>query len=229
MNKKTSVILMGALVATLSIFTANTYIGGNLRTTSNGTYSINQDILRDENLEIIQSINNSMATNTLKNETQDANLVAENTQKDKKSEKLVLSRGGSGLNVVKSKSKTQLKTQNKTSTGKSVLSYSEKDLFYRLVSSEAAGETFAGQLAVATVIMNRVKSPDFPNTITSVILDKTGGYQQFTPVLDGRINLPPTNEAKKAVDMVLNGSRSFGSNIMYFVNPQKAESNRQSR
>ena len=98
---------------------------------------------------------------------------------------------------------------------------SEADLFSRLVSAEAAGESFEGKLAVATVIMNRVNNPNYPKTISGVILDKSWGYQ-FTPVADGRINLPATSDSKKAAQMVLNGYRSFGSNVLFFVNPKTA-------
>lgn len=101
------------------------------------------------------------------------------------------------------------------------VSNTERDLFYRLVSAEAAGESFEGKLAIATIVVNRVKSPNYPNTITGVIYDKNWGYQ-FTPVLDGRINLAATEDSKRAVDRVLSGYRSFGPEVLYFMNPSKS-------
>jgi len=99
----------------------------------------------------------------------------------------------------------------------------EKDLFSRLVNAEAGGESFEGKLAVATVLINRVNSGKFPNTIKGVIYDKNWGVQ-FTPTADGRINNPASSESIKAVNMVLDGHRSFQSNILYFLNPTTADS-----
>jgi spore germination cell wall hydrolase CwlJ-like protein len=137
-----------------------------------------------------------------------------------------LSRGGSiSISLPKkaltNKSTSQSSKSGQTSKTVSAVNYNEKELFYRLVSAEAAGEPFEGMLAVATVIMNRVKSPNYPNTIAGVIMDKNWGYQ-FSPVADGRINEPASAEAKRAVDMVLSGYRSFGAEVLYYLNPKKA-------
>jgi spore germination cell wall hydrolase CwlJ-like protein len=99
----------------------------------------------------------------------------------------------------------------------------EKDLFCRIVNAEAGGESLEGKLAVATVLVNRVNSGKFPNNIKDVVYDKNWGVQ-FTPVSDGRINNPASSESIKAVNMVLAGHRSFGANILYFLNPKTAES-----
>lgn len=117
------------------------------------------------------------------------------------------------------KSSVSAANTNKTTSSSAVSS--EVDLFSRLVSAEAAGESFEGKLAVATVIMNRVNNPNYPKSISGVILDQNWGIQ-FTPVADGRINLPATNDSKQAVQMVLDGYRSFGSNVLFFVNPSTA-------
>jgi spore germination cell wall hydrolase CwlJ-like protein len=101
------------------------------------------------------------------------------------------------------------------------MSFEERELFYRLVNAETEGEPYEGKLAVATVIVNRLKSAEYPNTIRGVIMDNNWGYQ-FTPVIDGRINNPASAEAKRAVDEVIAGKRSFSSNVLYFVNPDKA-------
>ncbi|GLC30858.1 cell wall hydrolase [Clostridium omnivorum] len=137
-----------------------------------------------------------------------------------------LSRGGSVSDSISkktsvSKNISQSSKSGQTAKAANSINYDEKELFYRLVSAEAAGEPFEGMVAVATVIMNRVKSPNYPNTITGVIMDKNWGYQ-FTPVADGRINEPATAEAKRAVDMVLGGYRSFGAEVLYYLNPKKS-------
>ena len=62
----------------------------------------------------------------------------------------------------------------------------ELQLLARCVNGEARGEPYAGQVAVAAVILNRVKHPSFPNTISGVIYQKGA----FTATVDGQINVP---------------------------------------
>ncbi len=90
----------------------------------------------------------------------------------------------------------------------------EKRLMAQLVTAEAKGEPYAGQVAVATVILNRVDSSQFPNTITSVIY-QTG---QFTPVRTGTINQTPTASAIRAVDEAI-AFRGQGRGSLFFYNP----------
>lgn len=95
-------------------------------------------------------------------------------------------------------------------------STADLDILARCVSAEARGEPYEGQVAVAAVILNRVKHPSFPNTIAGVI------YQPyaFSSVLDGQINMQPTDSAKKAAKDAMNGWDScYGS--VYFFNPKK--------
>jgi len=92
-------------------------------------------------------------------------------------------------------------------------------LLARAIHGEARGEPYVGQVAVAAVILNRVKSPDFPNTISGVI------YQPwaFTAVNDGQINLEPNSTAYQAAQDALNGwDPTYGS--LFYYNPVKATS-----
>jgi N-acetylmuramoyl-L-alanine amidase len=95
----------------------------------------------------------------------------------------------------------------------------EKDLLARLVRAEAEGEPYAGKVAVATVVLNRVDSPDFPNTVKEVI------YQsgQFTPVDNGEINKTADSESKKAVEEAY-GFRGQGAGSLFFYNSKTATS-----
>lgn len=90
----------------------------------------------------------------------------------------------------------------------------EKRLLAQLITAEAKGEPYAGQVAVATVVLNRVDSSLFPNTIHDVI------YQagQFTPVQNGTINQPATASAVRAVEEAL-AFRGQGSGSLFFYNP----------
>lgn len=96
---------------------------------------------------------------------------------------------------------------------------SEVALLARLISAEARGEPYSGQVAVGAVVLNRVKHPSFPNTIAGVI------YQPgaFTCLDDGQWNEPVADSAYRAAREALNGSDPSGGAIYYF-NPVTATS-----
>jgi N-acetylmuramoyl-L-alanine amidase len=100
------------------------------------------------------------------------------------------------------------------------ISEEELDLLVRLVHAEAAGESYIGKVAVAASVLNRVDSPDYPNTITDVIYQVVGdsGYQ-YTPVANGRINQPGDAEAAMAVEAALAGWDPTGG-ATGFYNPR---------
>lgn len=100
--------------------------------------------------------------------------------------------------------------------------YSQKDidLFARLVHSEAAGELYTGQVAVAASILNRVASSRYPNTLSGVIYQVANGSYQYSPVLDGRINIPASKTAYQAVYDAL-GGWDPSNNALGFYNPRK--------
>ena len=103
-----------------------------------------------------------------------------------------------------------------TSTSTSVNS-SDLNLLARVVYGEARGEPYTGQVAVAAVVLNRVKSSKFPNSISGVV------YQNgaFDAVADGQINMTPDATAKKAAQDALNGwDPSYGA--IYYFNPNTA-------
>lgn len=102
------------------------------------------------------------------------------------------------------------------------VSESEKDLLERLVRAEAQGEPYAGKVAVATVVLNRVDHPGFPNTVHDVIYERTStGHYAFTPVANGQINKPADAESIRAVNEAL-AFRGQGSGSLYFYNPKTA-------
>ena len=102
-----------------------------------------------------------------------------------------------------------------TSTGKS----KNLDLLARLVYGDARGEPYLGQVAVAAVVLNRVKHASFPNTISGVI------YQAgaFDVVADGQIDLSPDAQALRAAQDALNGWDPTGGCI-YYYNPARTKS-----
>ncbi len=105
-----------------------------------------------------------------------------------------------------------------SSSSSSSSSYnSNLNLLARVIYGESRGEPYTGQVAVGAVVMNRVKSSSFPNTISGVV------YQSgaFDAVKDGQINLTPDSTAKKAAQDALNGwDPSYGA--IYYFNPSTA-------
>ncbi|GAM13870.1 spore cortex-lytic enzyme, lytic transglycosylase SleB [Mesobacillus selenatarsenatis SF-1] len=99
--------------------------------------------------------------------------------------------------------------------------FSQNDiqLMANAVYGEARGEPYTGQVAVAAVILNRLDSATFPNTISGVIFEP----RAFTAVADGQIWLTPNETAKKAVLDAINGWDPTG-NAMYYFNPDTATS-----
>lgn len=94
---------------------------------------------------------------------------------------------------------------------------SEVRILARLVSGEARGEPYVGQVAVAAVVLNRVKSPAFPNTISGVIF-QTGA---FDAVWDGQFDMEPTENSLRAARDALNGWDPTGG-CLYYYNPSTA-------
>ena len=101
--------------------------------------------------------------------------------------------------------------------GSSGSNSSDVTLLSKLIYGEARGEPYTGQVAVGAVILNRVKSSSFPNTIAGVI------YQPgaFDAVSDGQINMTANSTAKKAAQDAINGwDPSYGA--IYYFNPNTA-------
>jgi len=95
--------------------------------------------------------------------------------------------------------------------------YTCEDIYWmsRIISAEARGESRTGQLAVANVILNRVKSPNYPDSVKDVIF-QTG---QFCPVRTGSIMREPTQMAVESAKLALMGYRVLGYDVMFFYNP----------
>lgn len=114
-----------------------------------------------------------------------------------------------------------LSSQSSSSGSTTASSVSNSDLYLLscCVYGEARGESYTGKVAVAAVILNRVASSSFPNTISGVI------YQNgaFTCVSDGQINLGTNDECTRAAQDALNGWDPSGGALYYF-NPATATS-----
>ncbi|WP_052329952.1 cell wall hydrolase [Thermicanus aegyptius] len=109
--------------------------------------------------------------------------------------------------------KTPSKAKNITISSLSEENQTEVMLLARLIHAEAGNQPYEGKIAVANVVLNRVKSPDFPNTIKDVIFQKG----QFTPVANKKINNTPTEEDIKAAKEALEGVVVL-EDALYFEN-----------
>lgn len=110
-------------------------------------------------------------------------------------------------------------TLSSTSSTNSGVSEADVNLLARVIYGEARGESYVGKVAVGAVVLNRIKSASFPNTMSGVVYQKYA----FTAVSDGQINLTPNEECKKAAKDALNGwDPSYGA--LYYYNPRTATS-----
>ena len=101
--------------------------------------------------------------------------------------------------------------------------YDNDELYWlsRIISAESRGEPLEGKIAVGNVVLNRVRSSEFPDTIYGVIFDDRWGGQ-FEPVQNGSIHLTPTDESILAAKLCLDGA-SVVDDCLYFLAPALAQ------
>lgn len=104
-----------------------------------------------------------------------------------------------------------------------LMSDEDYDTLLRIVEAEAGSEDIKGRVLVANVIMNRVKSEDFPDTVTEVVWDNSDGVPQFSPTYDGRINeVTVSDETREAVKQALKGT-DYSEGALFFIQKSAAE------
>ncbi len=103
--------------------------------------------------------------------------------------------------------------------------YKEEEVLWlsRIIYAEAGIEPFLGQIAVGNVVLNRVRSPYFPNTVYEVIFDHSFGVAQFSPTENGTVYCVPSAEAVIAAKICLEGY-TVSDKILYFINAALARS-----
>ncbi|MBQ6757265.1 MAG: cell wall hydrolase [Oscillospiraceae bacterium] len=101
--------------------------------------------------------------------------------------------------------------------------WTEDDLYWlsRIVNAEARGESFEGKIAVANVVLNRVKSDEFPDSVKKVVFDTRFGVQ-FTPISDGSVYLTPSEESCLAARLALDGADVAGDSL-YFASEEASK------
>ncbi|MBE7068291.1 MAG: spore cortex-lytic enzyme [Clostridiales bacterium] len=106
-------------------------------------------------------------------------------------------------------------------SGEGYNGFSSSDVYLlaRTIYAEGRGEPYTGQVAIGAVVLNRVRSKEFPNTVSGVVYQK----HAFTAVTDGQINLTPNETAMRAARDAINGWDPTGGAI-YYYNPAVATS-----
>ena len=105
------------------------------------------------------------------------------------------------------------------------LSETDYEALCRIVQAEAGGEDERGKILVAEVILNRVLTEGFEDTVYDVIFEKSGGSAQFAPTVDGRyFTVDVTEESREAVESALHGE-DFSEGALFFSARSKANPN----
>ena len=127
-----------------------------------------------------------------------------------------------GLSVSESGTKATLSGNTRPMSAKAP--YSEDEIFWlaRIIQAESSGESLLGKIGVGTVVMNRVKSPLYPNTIWGVIFDRNYGVQ-FSPILNGTIYNTPNYQSRLAAMICLEGF-SISQDALFFLEPRLSTS-----
>ena len=115
------------------------------------------------------------------------------------------------------------KPVSNTTNRDSLTAKQRDDIFWlaRIIHAESAGESYTGKVAVGSVVMNRVNSNQFPNTIYNVIFEYFQNIPQFCPVQEGRIYNTPNADSLRAAEEAYFGKKPVGD-ALYFFNPKKA-------
>ncbi|NEY72490.1 cell wall hydrolase [Bacillus mesophilus] len=121
---------------------------------------------------------------------------------------------------MKANNPSTVKVQETNQSTNLSISEEDFDLLARIVRAEAQTEPFEGKVAVASVVLNRVESPLFPDTIREVIYQRG----QFQPVSNGQINKPADKESIRAVHAALSDMRHIANGSLFFYNPTIATS-----
>ena len=129
---------------------------------------------------------------------------------------------GCGISYNSSLQRVTLTTKGSSSQNTADSSAYKDSVYWlaRIIQAESGAEPYRGKLAVGNVILNRVASTDFPNSIYGVIFDRKNGVQ-FTPVANGTIYNTPSAESIRAAEECLAGTRVVGD-CLYFFNPKTA-------
>lgn len=106
---------------------------------------------------------------------------------------------------------------------KTKISDKDYETLLAIVEAEAGGEDIKGRILVANVIFNRVKSDQFPDTVTEVVYERSGGSPQFSPTADGRIHTVTVSDTtREAVNRAIDGE-DYSQGALFFLEREYSE------
>lgn len=166
-------------------------------------------------------IDTPKSSNTSQNNSTSSNSSQSGTSSNNSSNKPSSGSSSAGSSSSKPSQGTSSSSKPDSNT---TISVTEDAIFWlaRIIEAEASGEPNKGKVAVGEVILNRVKSNEFPNTIWGVIFDNTYAIQ-FEPVANGTIYNTPSEASITAAKEALSGS-NYVNGALYFLNPRTASS-----
>jgi N-acetylmuramoyl-L-alanine amidase len=125
--------------------------------------------------------------------------------------------------IAGNQTQTILYAQTATTLSRGTTTTAATNLYWlsRIIHAEAEAEPYEGKVAVGNVVLNRVNSGNFANTIKGVIFEYSNGLPQFSPVADGTIYKTPSAISIQAAKAALAGQRPVGT-AQFFFNPDKA-------
>ncbi len=223
-----SILLATGLIAGITLFSSNAYAATYTTVSGDSLFKISKifntsitslmsdNKLTSTNLNIGQKLNVPGITHTVKK--------GESLYLISKSYKIPLEtlRRANNIYTDYLDIGQKLNVPAKTSTAPELVdntssySASDLDLLARLINAEAQGEQYNAKVAVGAVVLNRVKSGSFKNTISGVIYEVIDGHYQFTPVLNGWINKPANADSIKAAKEALSGVDPTNGALFYF-------------
>ena len=106
------------------------------------------------------------------------------------------------------------------------LQFTDRDYetLLKIVEAEAGGEDLQGRIMVANVIFNRMKSPEFPDTVYDIVWEKTAGTPEFSPTADGRIHtVTVSEETREAVNRAIDGE-DYSEGALFFMQEEYSDS-----
>ena len=121
--------------------------------------------------------------------------------------------------------KVELLREKSIGISEEQLTMSDEDYntLLKIVEAEAGGEDMKGKILVANVIFNRMKSPEFPSTVTEVVWENVAGSPQFSPTADGRIHTVTVSaETREAVNRAIDGE-NYSKGALFFVEEEYAD------
>ncbi len=219
MYRSFAVILAGTVVVAVMTFASVGFAGGGRSALTAYAETFPGETDGDEEVTEDLESGQQLAGNTLAKNVQDE-LAARQARRD------AIKEAKEEIRQVEEErqriaSKEERKEKEEALHASSVISYSDSDyeLFKRIVEAEAGVCDTKGRILVANVIINRVKSNEFPNNITDVVYQKS----QFSPVYDGRLySCKVTEKTVEAVNRALAGE-DYSQGALYFMNRERSQ------